>query len=424
MYMGRRSACSTSGQRAAQRLLPPRLLAADGHIARSTEAGRTLGFRESTLEGLGVTKITELINPTFWLKRRVLITGHTGFKGSWLALWLSELGARVSGIGLEPEPTPCLFLQLELKQRLKHHYIADINNPKHIARIIEETQPQTVFHLAAQPLVRQSYVEPLNTWATNVQGSLNVLEGLKQLNHFCAVVMVTTDKVYANQEWDYGYRESDRLGGHDPYSASKAAAELAIASWRASFCGSAAHQTRHLAIATARAGNVIAGGDWASDRILPDAMRALAAGDPIPLRNPAATRPWQHVLEPLGGYLRLAEALYTAGEQVAPEQNPFASSFNFGPALEANRSVRELVNEALEHWPGSWRDQSDPNAPHEAGRLHLQIDKAHHQLGWQPRWDFSTTVARTVGWYRALHKGANPLDCCLADLRAYQDQAG
>jgi CDP-glucose 4,6-dehydratase len=225
--------------------------------------------------------------------------------------------------------------------------------------------------------------------------------------------MVTTDKVYANQEWDYGYRENDRLGGHDPYSASKAAAELAIASWRSSFCGTGNRQTPHLAVATARAGNVVGGGDWAADRIVPDAIRALTSDQPISLRNPQATRPWQHVLEPLGGYMRLAERL-------AADRN-LASAFNFGPLMGANRSVRDLVEEALQHWPGSWIDQSDSNGPHEAGRLHLQIDKAHHQLGWQPRWDFATTVARTMGWYRAVHEGASPLECCLADLRAYQE---
>ena len=230
--------------------------------------------------------------------------------------------------------------------------------------------------------------------------------------------MVTTDKVYENREWTYGYRENDRLGGHDPYSASKAGAELAIASWRSSFCGPDFHQTPHLHIATARAGNVIGGGDWATDRIVPDAMRALAAGEPIPLRNPLATRPWQHVLEPLGGYLRLAEEL------AGCEGHGYASAFNFGPGLDANRSVRELVEAALLHWPGSWRDQSDPHAPHEAGRLHLQIDKAQHQLGWKPRWDFATTGARTVGWYRAVHEGTSPLARCLADLRAYQKQSG
>ncbi len=374
----------------------------------------------------------ELINSAFWVGRRVLITGHTGFKGSWLALWLMEMGAELTGLSLPPEPLLppgiSLFNAVKLADRLGgRHRTGDIREPQVLADVVTASKPEVVLHLAAQPLVRRSYAEPLGTWATNVQGSLHVLQALLPLRQPCAVVMITTDKVYANQEWDYGYRENDRLGGHDPYSASKAAAELAIASWRASFCGPKRHQNPHLGIATARAGNVIGGGDWAADRIVPDAMRALAAGDPIPLRNPAATRPWQHVLEPLGGYLRLAEALYTAqaspAEPLAPEQNPFASAFNFGPALEANRSVRELVEAALQHWPGSWRDQSDPNAPHEAGRLHLQIDKAHHQLGWQPRWDFATTVARTVGWYRAVHEGVNPLDCCLADLRVYQEQS-
>ena len=356
----------------------------------------------------------------FWRGRRVLLTGHTGFKGSWLTLWLSELGARVTGVALEPDTTPSLFQQLDLSQRLERHHLADIRDREALAAITTACQPEVVFHLAAQPLVRRSYRDPLGTWATNVQGSLHVLEALKPLQHPCAVVMVTTDKVYANQEWDYGYRESDRLGGHDPYSASKAAAELAIASWRASFCGMATHQSRQLAIATARAGNVIGGGDWAADRIVPDAMRALADGIAVPVRNPQATRPWQHVLEPLGGYLRLAEAI--AASQVAGEgSNPYAEAFNFGPTLEANRPVRQLIETALQHWPGEWQDHSDPAAPHEAGRLHLQIDKAHHLLGWQPRWPFATTVERTVGWYRAVQEGADPLQCCLEDLSAYGD---
>jgi CDP-glucose 4,6-dehydratase len=277
-----------------------------------------------------------------------------------------------------------------------------------------------VLHLAAQPLVRRSYRDPLGTWATNVQGSLNLLEALKSLHHPCAVVMVTTDKVYENREWDYGYRENDRLGGHDPYSASKAGAEIAIASWRNSFCGDADHQTPHLAIATARAGNVVGGGDWAEDRIVPDAMRALAQGAAIPVRRPEATRPWQHVLEPLSGYLLLAQRL--AGAQERGGVNPYATAFNFGPSLEANRPVRELVEEALKYWNGQWEDLSDRTAPHEAGRLHLQIDKAHHQLGWQPRWPFTTTIQRTVGWYRTVH--ANPQQaesCCLADLAVYSN---
>jgi CDP-glucose 4,6-dehydratase len=357
-----------------------------------------------------------MLHPTFWSGRRVLLTGHTGFKGSWLTLWLLELGAEVTGLALEPDlvkpPATPLFKSLGMAERHGvNHRLGDICDREALAAAVAASQPEVVLHLAAQPLVRRSYADPLGTWATNVQGSLHLLEALRPLQHPCAVVMVTTDKVYSNQEWDYGYRENDRLGGHDPYSASKAAAELAIASWRSSFCGAAAHQTPHLAIATARAGNVIVGGDWAPDRIVPDAMRALAAAEPISLRHPAATRPWQHVLEPLGGYLLLAERLLSNARH--------ASAFNFGPALEANRSVRELVDAALQHWPGSWRDDSDPHAPHEASRLHLQIEKAHHQLGWQPRWDFATTVSRTVAWYRAVNEGASPLACCLADLVAY-----
>ena len=362
-----------------------------------------------------------MLDPVFWSGRRVLVTGHTGFKGSWLTLWLLSLGAEVWGFALSPEPGPSLFTDLGLNQAMGHvnkghlhHRLDDVCDLEALSSCVQEAQPEVVIHLAAQPLVRRSYRDPLGTWATNVQGSLNLLEALKPLPHHCAVVMVTTDKVYENREWDYGYRENDRLGGHDPYSASKAAAELAIASWRSSFCGSDEHQTLQLAIATARAGNVIGGGDWANDRIVPDAMRSLAAGEPIPVRRPEATRPWQHVLEPLGGYLLLAEKLATAG-------HIFSSSFNFGPGLEANRSVRELVEAALAHWPGGWRDLSSTNAPHEAGRLHLQIDKAHHQLGWQPSWSFATTVESTVSWYRAVHEGANPLACCLGDLQKYQE---
>jgi CDP-glucose 4,6-dehydratase len=370
-----------------------------------------------------------MLDQRFWRGRRVLLTGHTGFKGSWLSLWLLSLGAQVWGYALEPETEPSLFTSLGIDQGQAdclggsfHHRLGDLRELQALQAVVAEAQPEVVLHLAAQPLVRRSYRDPLGTWATNVQGSLHLLEALRPLQRPCAVVMVTTDKVYANREWDFGYREDDRLGGHDPYSASKAAAELAIASWRASFCGSASHQNPHLSIAAARAGNVIGGGDWAEDRIVPDAMRALAAGKSIPVRRPEATRPWQHVLEPLGGYLLLAERLAQSppGGGVC---HPYASAFNFGPALEANRPVRELVEAALQHWPGHWQDLSDPHAPHEAGRLHLQIDKAHHQLGWRPRWDFATTVARTVAWYCAVHEGASPRACCLADLEAYVGSA-
>ena len=365
-----------------------------------------MGNRPSSLEDVVI------LNPSFWAGRRVLLTGHTGFKGSWLSLWLLSLGAEVWGYALAPEGQQSLFVELGLAQGQLHHHLGDLRDLDALQEVVHQAQPEVVFHLAAQPLVRRSYRDPLGTWATNVQGSLNLLAALSPLQHPCSVLMVTTDKVYANREWDYGYREDDRLGGQDPYSASKAAAELAIASWRESFCGLGTHQTPHLTIATARAGNVIGGGDWAEDRIVPDAMRSLAAGESISVRRPGATRPWQHALEPLGGYLLLAEKLANFGQ-------PFATAFNFGPSLDSNRSVRELVDSALAHWPGRWRDLSDPNAPHEAGRLHLQIDKAHHQLGWKPRWHFATTVQRTVAWYRAVHEGARPLDCCLADLASY-----
>jgi CDP-glucose 4,6-dehydratase len=341
----------------------------------------------------------------------VLLTGHTGFKGSWLALWLLELGAQVTGLALPPETEPNLFVQLGLERRLDHR-VGDIRDADQVASLVNEVKPQVVLHLAAQPLVRRSYVEPTATWAANVMGTIHLLEALRRLGEPCSAVLITTDKVYRNNEWLYGYRENDPLGGHDPYSSSKAAAELAIASWRSSFCGSLPHQTPHLRIASARAGNVIGGGDWAADRIVPDAMRALAKAEPIGVRHPAATRPWQHVLEPLSGYLLLAERL-TADVTLA-------GAFNFGPQLEANRSVRELVEEALHHWPGSWVDQSDPGAPHEASLLNLVIDKAHHQLGWAPRWTFATTVERTVNWYRRVQQGqATGFECCRADLATY-----
>jgi len=356
-----------------------------------------------------------MVDPTFWRGRRVLITGHTGFKGSWLMLWLQELGAEVWTFSREPEPSPNLFRELAQSRppgESWHHQIGDLADLDALKSIVRSAQPEVVLHLAAQPLVRRSYQDPLGTWATNLMGSLHLLEALRPLDHQCAVVMVTTDKVYENREWSYGYREPDRLGGHDPYSASKAASEIAIASWRSSFCGEQSHQTSNLRIATARAGNVIGGGDWAQDRIVPDIIRSLSHGESISVRNPAATRPWQHVIEPLSGYLLLAEAL-------SRDLCPPCEAFNFGPNLSSNRSVGELVATMLEYWPGEWIDQSDPTSPHEANLLHLQIDKAHHRLGWQPIWNYSTTVSRTVGWYQAVHSGASPLDCCLADLHFY-----
>lgn len=361
--------------------------------------------------------------------KTVLVTGHTGFKGAWLSEWLLELGARVVGVALAPNTEPALFSQLGLAARVEHH-ILDIRDRGAILDLMLDTAPDYLFHLAAQPLVRLSYDEPVATYETNVMGTVHVLDGLRRLNHhyqgkpdrFCSAVMVTTDKCYANREWLHGYREEDPLGGYDPYSSSKAAAELAIASYRQSFlpAGQRAAIPR-VAVASARAGNVIGGGDWALDRIVPDAIRCLVRGDAIRVRNPHATRPWQHVMEPLGGYLLLAQRLATAltlRDSSALEL--LSSAFNFGPALSSNRPVSQLVTELLRHWPGTWTAASDSSAPHEAGKLNLVWDKAFHLLGWSPRWEFEETVARTVHWYRAQSEGRGARLLVVGDLAAYR----
>jgi len=332
--------------------------------------------------------------------KRVLVTGHTGFKGAWLAEWLLALGADVSGLSLPPPTQPSLFEQLGLAQRLgRNHHVGDIRDAALVGRVISETKPDFLFHLAAQSLVRLSYRQPVETFATNVMGTAHVLDAVRLAARPCAVVAVTTDKCYENKEWVHAYREEDPMGGHDPYSASKGAAELVIAACRRSFFSAPDSPVR---LASARAGNVIGGGDWAADRIVPDCIRALQRGEAIPVRNKVATRPWQHVLEPLGGYLELAAAL--SGR--TPARFPFppatyATAFNFGPAPDSNRTVAQLVQEILKHWPGEWIDQSDPAAPHEASLLNLATDKARHLLRWQPVWGFAETVERTVGWYRA-----------------------
>ncbi len=356
---------------------------------------------------------------SFWKGKRVLVTGHTGFKGSWLSLWLLHFGATVTGFSLEPETQPALFTQLALSDELDHH-VGDIRDGAKVKQLIQSIQPDVVFHLAAQPLVRRSYTQPLATWDTNVIGTIHILEALKHCTHSCAAVCVTTDKCYENKEWNYGYRENDPLGGYDPYSSSKAAAELAIASWRQSFF---TKSSSHVAIASARAGNVIGGGDWAEDRIVPDAMRALSKNQPIPVRNPRATRPWQHVLEPLGGYLLLAESLYQQLIESNLQQcQQLQSAFNFGPALSSNQPVKALVEEILEHWPGQWLDQSNPNAVHEANLLNLVTDKAFHLLNWQPVWNFEHTIQETVQWYRQANEMSSTDTDALRQLTLSQIQ--
>jgi len=333
------------------------------------------------MEGLGVS---------FWRNRRVLVTGHTGFKGAWLSLSLLEQGAVVSGLALEPDTEPSLFRQLGLDS-LMDHRIVDVRDGAAVTSTVSDIAPDAVVHLAAQSLVLRSYREPTTTWDVNVGGTINVLEALRQLDKPCAAVMVTTDKVYENREWEFGYREADPLGGRDPYSSSKAAAEIAIASWRASFLSGKSG----VRIASSRAGNVIGGGDWSENRIVPDIARALGAGRPVEIRNRHATRPWQHVLEPLNGYLRLAQSLLES------EDPRFQDAFNFGPDPEACRTVGELVAECLKHWEGVAVDRSPEAAPHEAGRLSLVIERARERLGWRPRWGFTKGVEEAVGWYKA-----------------------
>ena len=349
----------------------------------------------------------------FWSGKTVLITGHTGFKGSWLSFWLVRLGANVVGVALSPETQPALFDQLGLSQQVEHH-LCDLREVDRLQSLVQHIQPDIIFHLAAQPLVRRSYREPLLTWETNVMGTIYLLEGLRKIQMPCAVVLVTTDKVYENCEWNFGYRETDALGGHDPYSSSKAAMEIAIRAWRKSFFA-----TDHpVALASARAGNVIGGGDWAVDRIVPDAIRALQMGNPIPVRNPLSTRPWQHVLDPLSGYMLLAEKLYK--HIGIGEDNPFTQAFNFGPMLPSNKTVQVLVEKILLYWPGTWQNCVKVQAPHEAGKLNLATDKAFHELRWQPCWGFEEAVEKTVTWYQAVSKGANAAKISMDQIRSYE----
>ena len=346
--------------------------------------------------------------------KTVFVTGHTGFKGSWLCLWLERLGANVVGYSLPPPTQPALFDDAEISASITH-ILGDVREASALEAALVTAKPDFVFHLAAQPLVLESYLAPDETFAINVSGSINLMEAVRRSKTVAAVVMVTTDKVYLNREWDHAYREDDPLGGHDPYSASKAAMEIAVASWRSSFFAPVRESGHGVRIATARAGNVIGGGDWSANRLVPDLIRALAGNARPTLRNAGSLRPWQHVLEPLAGYLWLGAGL------AAPQGEHLAQGWNFGPQPTDVRSVGELADALLAEWgaPG-WTDATQADAVHEAGLLRLAIDKAVGRLGWQPVWTFAETAARTAGWYRGVTGGTmSARTACDADLDAF-----
>nr|WP_307650355.1 CDP-glucose 4,6-dehydratase [Variovorax boronicumulans] len=351
------------------------------------------------------------MNTAFWRGKRVLVTGHTGFKGSWLALWLRSAGAEVHGYALPPPTQTNLFTEARVADALAGHTLGDLNDFAALQDAVKKAAPNVVFHLAAQSLVRESYRQPVQSYATNVMGTVHLLEAVRTCPSVRALVSVTTDKVYENREWAWGYRENEPLGGLDPYASSKACAELVTAAYRASFLAQAG-----VAVATARAGNVIGGGDWAVDRLVPDFFRAADAALPLEVRHVGATRPWQHVLEPLGGYLLLAEHL--AGGDPA-----FTQAWNFGPADDDAVPVRTLLDALVRKLPESRWHETPDHTVHEANFLKLDSSKARSTLGWQPRWSLDTALDKTVEWHRAWRAGTDVQQVCEAQIQAYQDAA-
>lgn len=353
-----------------------------------------------------------MVNIQQWQGRSVFLTGHTGFKGSWLALWLAQMGARVHGYALDPSTTPSLFNEAGVARVLAGDMRADIADRSALQAALQAARPSVVLHLAAQALVRPSYADPLTTLATNVMGTAHVLEAVRAVDSVQAVVIVTTDKVYDNREWVYPYREADALGGRDPYSASKSAAEIVVASYRASFYGADGHPAR---VATARAGNVIGGGDWSPERLVPDCLQAFAAGAPVSLRYPQAVRPWQHVLEPLGGYLALAERLLGVDGERA------AKAWNFGPEVGGDAAVGAVAEGLARRWGEGARIEYSgaAGAPHEAGLLRLDITQARIELGWRPLWSLEQALDATVDWFQAWQRGDDVATLCRKQIASY-----
>jgi CDP-glucose 4,6-dehydratase len=349
-----------------------------------------------------------VVNADFWSGKRVFLTGHTGFKGGWLSLWLQSMGAEVHGYALNPPTDINLFTVADVSKGMASSVIADIREADKLSQAMQLAMPDIVFHLAAQPLVRHSYVQPVETYAVNVMGTVHLLEAVRATTSVKAVVNVTTDKCYENREWVWGYRENEALGGFDPYSSSKGCAELVTSAYRQSFLAPAG-----IALASARAGNVIGGGDWAADRLIPDFLRAMDAGETLNIRSPLATRPWQHVLEPLSGYLMLAEQLYTKGAG-------FAEAWNFGPGDDDARPVRWIVERMAEMRTDVNWQCSETQQPHEANYLKLDSSKAHNQLGWEPRWRLSTALQKTLAWHEAWRNAEDMKSVTLAQINEYQ----
>lgn len=347
------------------------------------------------------------VNESFWRGKRVFITGHTGFKGGWLALWLANMGAQVHGYSLAPEVAPNLFEVARVREDMGDSCIADVRDGKSLTQQLRAAKPQIVFHLAAQSLVRYGYAQPVETYSVNVMGTVNLLEAVRATPGVRAVVNVTSDKCYENREWVWSYREDEPIGGHDPYSSSKGCAELVTSAYRRSFLEAAG-----VAVASARAGNVIGGGDWASDRLVPDFLRALDSGKAAVVRSPDAIRPWQHVLEPLGGYLLLAERLYTDG-------SAFGEGWNFGPGDDDVRPVRWVVDRLVSASRSATWESDRSVGPHEAGYLKLDSSKARYRLGWQPRWRLETALEKTLEWHSAWRNGKDMHAVSLSQIADY-----
>ena len=362
-----------------------------------------MAYRQCSLEGVGS------MNADFWRGKRVLVTGHTGFKGSWLSLWLSELGAEVTGFALPPPTETNLFNIIDLSDSIRSQ-IGDIRDATLVSNIIKVAQPEIIFHMAAQPLVRYSYQNPVETYHTNVMGTVHLLDAIRQVDTVRAVINVTTDKCYENREWVWGYRENEPMGGFDPYSSSKGCSELLTASFRNSFFPADRYSEHKTAIASARAGNVIGGGDWADERLIPDIIKAIVTNKTVKIRSPHAIRPWQHVLEPLSGYLLLAETLYNEG-------SAYAEGWNFGPADSDARPVGWIVERLTKLWgPGATWVCDQEMQPHEAQYLKLDCSKARQRLNWQARWSLDTTLERIVSWHKAYESSQNMRQMTLNDI--------